>query len=206
VRVAAHAHGGEGLTNAIEGGVDTIEHGIFLNDAQAARMAELGVVLVPTLANEMRYQESVAAGLVPAVAQRQRAHLEETGHPLPTPEARMAIARRHGVRVIVGTDAGGNAMVRHGDTPLELVMLQRCGFGALDALAAATGLAAPVVGVDGAGRIASGAKADLLITRSDPTRDVTVLAEPSCIAAVVKGGHVVRSDGILAPFATATPA
>jgi imidazolonepropionase-like amidohydrolase len=191
VRVAAHAHGGEGLTNAIEGGVDTIEHGIFLDNAQAVRMAELGVALVPTLTNEMRYDEALAAGLVPITAHRQRQRLEAGGYRLPSPEERMTVARRNGVRVIAGTDAGGNAMVRHGDTPLELVMLERSGFSAVDALAAATGLAAETIGLDGHGRLAAGARADILVTAEDPTRRAAVLARRENVTAVIKGGNVV---------------
>jgi imidazolonepropionase-like amidohydrolase len=189
VRVAAHAHGGEGIRNAIEGGVDTIEHGLYIDDAIADAMAERGVVLVPTLMNDMKYQEALERGHVPATAIRQRQRLADEGHPVPDPLTRMTIARRAGVRVIAGTDAGGNAMVRHGDNANELVMLQRTGFTAVEALAAATGHAAPVIGLPDRGRIAVGYVADFVIVEGDPTVDVGVLVRDGGVRGVVKGGR-----------------
>lgn len=189
VKVAAHAHGGEGILNAIEGGVDTIEHGLYLNDESAARMAERGAVLVATLMNDMKYQEALERGLIPATALRQRQRLADEGFPVPDPVTRMAIARRHGVRVIAGTDAGGNALVRHGDNANEIVMLQRSGFSSREALAAATGHAAQVIGLPDRGRIAVGFLADLLVVNGDPTADVTVLCNPDAITTVIKGGR-----------------
>ena len=196
VKVAAHAHGGEGIMNAIDGGVDTVEHGLFLDDESAARMAERGTVLVATLMNDMKYQEALERGLVPATALRQRQRLVDEGFVMPTPEERMATARRHGVRVIAGTDAGGNAMVRHGENANELVMLQRTGFSALEALAAGTGHAAQVVGLPGRGRVAVGAIADLIVVPGDPTRDVGILASDGGIGTVIKGGRIVATDGL----------
>jgi len=201
VKVAAHAHGGEGIMNAIEGGVDTVEHGLFLDDRSAERMADRGTVLVATLMNEMKYHEALERGLVPQTALRQRQRLADEGFVMPSPEERMAIARRHGVRVVAGTDAGGNAMVRHGQNANELVMLQRCGFGPLEALAAATGHAAEVVGLPGRGRVVAGAIADLVLTPFDATRDAAVLASEDAVAAVIKGGKVVHVAGLSSPLA-----
>jgi imidazolonepropionase-like amidohydrolase len=193
VKVAAHAHGGEGIMNAIEGGVDTIEHGLFIDEAIAARMAERGTVLVPTLMNDMKYQEALEQGLVPATAIRQRQRLADEGFPVPDPRTRMAIARSAGVRVIAGTDAGGNAMVRHGENANELLMLQRTGYSAIEALAAATGRAASVVGLHDRGRIAVGYVADLIVVAGDPTSDVTILTQADGITAVIKGGKRIGS-------------
>jgi imidazolonepropionase-like amidohydrolase len=201
VRVGAHAHGPEGIRNALEGGVDSIEHGLYLDDALAALMAERGVFLVPTLMNELKYEQALAAGRVSAAAVAQRQRLADEGHPIPTPEARMAIARRQGVRVVAGTDAGGNALVRHGDNAEELLMLVRTGFTPLEALAAATGRAAEAIGLADRGRVAPGFRADLVLTRGDPTVDVAALVGEGAIAAVVKDGRVVRVADLASPLA-----
>ncbi len=201
VLVAAHAHGGEGILNAIDGGVDSIEHALFIDDEIAASMAERGVFLVATLMNDMKFQEALERGAVPAATLRQRERLAAEGHPIPSPETRMAIARRHGVRVIAGTDAGGNAMVRHGDNAQELVMLQRTGFSAVEALAAGTGHAAAAIGLPDRGRIARGFVADFVVVRGDPTTDVEVLSNKLSIDAVIKGGRIVHVGGLDSPFA-----
>jgi imidazolonepropionase-like amidohydrolase len=201
VRVAAHAHGAEGIRNAVEGGVDSIEHGLFIDDELAEEMAKRGVFLVPTLMNDMKYQEALARGDAMGSAVRQRQRLADEGRPIPSPEERMAVARRHGVRIISGTDAGGNALVRHGDNAEELVMLVRTGFTDLEALAAATGHAAEAVGLPERGRVRAGFAADLIVSRADPTVDVRVLVGGAGVDGVIKDGRVVHVSDFDVPLA-----
>jgi imidazolonepropionase-like amidohydrolase len=190
VRVAAHAHGAEGIRNAVLNGVDTIEHGIYLDDATAEEMARRGTILVPTLLNDLAFERARDAGTLPAAAIARRQKLADEGFPMPTPQARVALALKHGVTVIAGTDVGGNAACRHGDNALEIVMLARAGMSAIDALAAATGRSADALKLDDRGRIAPGKLADLVLTTSDVALDVERLGDPATIAAVFKRGRL----------------
>lgn len=204
VRVAAHAHGTEGIRNAVEGGVDSIEHGTYLTDDIAQRMAEQGTLLVPTLMNEMKFQEAVADGRVGETVVRQRALLAAQGRPIPSPEDRLAVARRHGVTVLVGTDCGGNALCRHGENANELLMLTRVGFSPLEALRAATGLAAKHLDLPYRGRIAEGCRADLVVCSTDVTRDLTGLVNKGGIAGVIKEGNLAHTTSPHTPLARLT--
>ena len=197
-RVAAHAHARAGIAIALEAGVDTLEHGTFLDDELAARMAAQGTWLVPTLAvhhflDEARERQAVP----PAQAARQR-ELEAMGFAVPSVHERMRIARAHGVRVATGTDAGGNALFRHGSVGIEMLMLAACGYGPREVLAAATSEAARALGLeDVTGAIRPGLAADLLVVDGDPLQDLRVLAPGAQqrIAGVVAAGRFVRWDG-----------
>lgn len=190
VRVAAHAHGTEGIRNAVLNGVDTIEHGIYLDDATAEEMAKRGTILVPTLLNDLAFERARDAGTLPQAAIARRQKLADEGFPMPTPQARVALARKHGVTVIAGTDVGGNAACRHGDNALEIVMLARAGMSAVEALNAATGRSADALGLDDRGRIAPGKLADIVLTTADVARDVERLGDAATIAAVFKRGRL----------------
>jgi imidazolonepropionase-like amidohydrolase len=189
VRVAAHAHGAEGIRNAVLNGVDTIEHGIYLDDATAEEMARRGTVLVPTLLNDLAFEKAREAGTLPAAAVARRQKLADEGFPMPTPQARVGLARKHGVTVIAGTDVGGNAACRHGDNALEIVLLARAGMSTTEALNAATGRSADALRLTDRGRIASGKLADIVLTTADVVKDVELLADPAAIAAVFKNGR-----------------
>lgn len=192
-RVAAHAHGRDGIRNAVLNGVDSIEHGLYLDDATAEEMAKRGTILVPTLLNELTYQTALATGTLSPAAIARRQKLADEGFPLPTPEARIALARKGGVAIIAGTDVGGNAACRHGDNALEIVMLARYGLSATEALNAATGGSADALRLDDRGRIATGKLADLVLTTADVVQDVERLSDPETIAAVFKRGQLVTS-------------
>lgn len=192
-RVAAHAHGIEGIRNAVLNGVDSIEHGIYLDDETAEEMAKRGTILVPTLLNDLTYQTALAAGTLSPAAIARRRKLADEGFPIPTTEERVGLARKHGVTVIAGTDVGGNAACRHGDNALEIVMLARSGMSATEALHAATGGSADALHLFDRGRLAAGKLADLVLTTVDVAQDVERLSDPSIIAAVFKRGQLFTS-------------
>lgn len=190
-RVAVHAHGAQGIANAIEAGVDTIEHGTYLTDELADRMAERGIALVPTLMNEMKFREALDAGRVGERVVTQRQRLADEGRPIPTAEDRMKLACRHGVTVLAGTDCGGNALCRHGDNAHELLMLVATGMSPVEALHAATGLAADTLGLPDRGWIRPGHIADLTLCFGDATADVGCLTAEGGIAGVIRNGRLV---------------
>jgi imidazolonepropionase-like amidohydrolase len=189
-RCAAHAHGLEGITACIDAGVDTIEHGTFLDDRQAARMAEKGLYLVPTLLNAYAQRQQLGD----APTRKRDAQLERMGVRIPEPEERMAVARRNGVKVLTGTDCGGNACARFGMHGIELYMLVECGFSPMEAICAATGLAAQAMDLaQETGTIRPGLAADLVVVDGDPLQDISILSPVnSRIDMVIKGGRVVH--------------
>lgn len=191
---ACHAHGVEGIANALAAGMDTIEHGIFLNDELAARMADQGTVFVPTLSNDFHARRLEREGRLPAATIARRKELAAQGIVVPSIEERMAHCRKHGVIVATGTDAGGNAMVTHGNNGAELVMLVECGYSPMEAILAATSVAARAIRVDNVtGSIAPGKQADLVAFERNPLEDITAVSavhggRPSL---VMKGGKLV---------------
>jgi imidazolonepropionase-like amidohydrolase len=178
-RVMCHALGGPGLRVALEAGVDSIEHGCYLDEDPEllALMAERGVFLVPTLTVYEYHRESRA----PHVRERARAlaaHHRET--------VQRALAA--GVRVVAGTDAGGHG---HPPNAAELQHLVAAGLTPMQALQAATARAAECLGLERElGTVEKGRRADLVAVAGEPLADVRVLQDPTRIRLVVKDGVV----------------
>lgn len=197
-RVASHAHGEEGIENAVRGGVDTLGHGLFLNGELAHLMAERGTVFVPTLANDFNTRRLEREGRLPDGVMARRRELETMGVVVPPVEERMAHARSAGVMVATGTDSGGNAQVLHGNNGVELVMLTECGYSALDALRAATSVAATAIGVDQeTGTLRKGLSADIAVWSENPLDRIGTVSAlhdggPSLVMA---RGRIVLRDG-----------
>lgn len=163
LRVAAHAHGTEGIKAAVRAGVASIEHGSMLDDEAIALMLERGTFLVPTT----YLADALDLGRLPPPI-RAKAELVL---PLAKESVRRAVAA--GVRIAYGTDA---AVYPHGLNARELgTLVNERGMAPADALRAATIHAAELLGVPDRGRIAQGLLADLVAVRGDPLEDVTVL-------------------------------
>jgi imidazolonepropionase-like amidohydrolase len=178
-KVAAHAHGNAGIRDAIEGGVDSIEHGSILDEATVAMLRSHGTFLVPTVYVAQAVEERADAGglsLESAAKARSIA---------PQMRASFKLAYGAGVKIALGSDAG---VFEHGDNGKELTTMVSLGMKEMDALVAATSRAAELLGVDNVGRIAPGALGDLVVVDGDPLRDISVVEAP---AMVVKGGVVV---------------
>jgi len=178
-KVMCHALGGSGLRLAIEAGVDSIEHGCYLDEDPELipMMAERGIVLTPTLLVYEYHRESKA----PHVRERARALQEHHRESI-----RRALAA--GVRVVAGTDAGG-----HGHPPNagELPLLVAAGLTPMQAIQAATGWAAECVGLEReVGTLEKGKRADLIAVAGDPLADIGVLTDASRIRLVLKDGVV----------------
>jgi imidazolonepropionase-like amidohydrolase len=178
-RVMCHALGGQGLRTAVLAGVDSIEHGSYLDEEPElmAQMAARGVFLVPTLTVYVYHRESASAHV------RVRA--------LALYEHHVATVRRAfelGVPIAAGTDAGGHG---HPKNALELVHLVDAGLTPMQALRAATQWAAQCLGLDrDLGTLEPWRLADLIVVDGNPLDDVKVLLEPQRIELVLKGGVV----------------
>jgi len=178
-KVMCHALGGPGLVLALEAGVDSIEHGCYLAEEPEliALMAERGIVLTPTLLVYVHHRES------PAPHVRERAHALYARH---VETVQMALAA--GVKISAGTDAGGHG---HPVNARELECLVQAGLSPMQALQAATGLAAECLGWErDVGTVQAGRLADLVAVDGDPLRDITLLQSPERIKLVYKGGRL----------------
>ena len=178
-RVICHALGGRGLKIAVEAGVDSIDHGCYLDDEPELidRMAQQGIFFVPTFAVYDYHRKS------PLPYVRERARDLEEHH---VASLRRALAS--GVKIAAGTDAGGHG---HPKNALEIECLVKAGLTPLQALRAATGWAAECLGREREfGTVEKGKLADLIVVAGDPLSDVAILQNPDRIALVLKGGEV----------------
>ncbi len=172
--VAAHATTSEGIRRAVLAGVKTIEHGYEASDEVLALMKQHGVALCPTLAAAEAYE--IYAGWKPGTPEPER--LKRT-------KQTFARALKAGVVIANGSDVG---VFPHGENVRELELLVACGMSPADALRAATATAAKVLGREtDLGRIAVGARADLVAVKGNPLTDVQPLKNP---IVVIKDGRV----------------
>jgi len=180
LKVASHTSGGPGLVACVRYGVDTIEHGHWIDDATLELMALKGLFLVPTLlVNERNFETSPEEqGISEAGMRWLRAARESKWDVL-------ARARKAGVRILCGSDTG--FMLEHGRRNAEeIALLVQGGLSPMEAIVAATGAAADAIEVD-AGRLQQGRYADLLLVEGDPLAEIRVLQDRSKFR-IWKGG------------------
>ena len=180
---ASHAQGAEGILNAVRGGVDSIEHGIFMDAECIDEMLAHGTYLVPTLA-----------------AVKNIVAFKDQGVPDYVVEKAMRVEERHrqsvvdfyraGGRIAMGTDAG-TPFNFHGANARELEYMVEIGISAADALTISTGNGADLMQNAAIGEIAAGKAADLLIVEGDPLADILMVADPVNHRQVVKNGVTV---------------
>ena len=177
LKVAAHAHGTEGIKAAVRAGVASIEHGSVLDDQAIDLMKRSGTYLVPTAHLLTTFK---LESFPPPIAAKARQAI-----PLGQQSHRRAI--QAGVRVAFGTDAG---VYPHGDNAREFAAYVGYGMRPADAIRAATVNAADLLGVTDRAVIAPGKLADLIAVRGNPLEDVRILQQAVW---VMKGGMVVKS-------------
>ncbi len=178
-RVMCHALGGPGLRTALMAGVDSIEHGCYLDEEPElmARMAAQGTFFVPTLTVYVYHRES------PSPHVRARA-TELYAHHV----ASVRRALELGVPIAAGTDAGGHG---HPKNALELQYLVDAGLTPMQALRSATQWAARCLGLEReVGTIEKGRLADVVVVNGNPLDDVKVLLDSTRIELVLKGGGI----------------
>ena len=181
-RTAAHAQAEAGIAACVDAGITTIEHGIFLSEPIAARMAREGIALVATLvAPQAIVAGGIAAGIPEFAVRKSEAvrarHLES-----------FQLALRLGVPIAAGTDAG-TPLNPHGSIVPELELMVQAGMTPLAAISAATSVAARVLGLEAeTGRIAPGLAADLIAVAGNPGERIGTLAD---VRLVLAGGRIV---------------
>ncbi|MBN8715607.1 amidohydrolase family protein [Thermomonas sp. S9] len=180
-KVAAHAHGEEGMYRAVVAGVTSIEHGSYMSDRVMRLMKQKGTWYVPTLyAGRFVADKAKIDGYYPDIvrpkAARIGAQIQETA----------AKAYRNGVKIAFGTDMGVGP---HGDNAREFAYMVEAGIPAAYALQAATIHAAEVLGVDDQGVVEPGKRADIIAMPGDPVADISNTMK---VDFVMKDGVVMR--------------
>jgi imidazolonepropionase-like amidohydrolase len=181
-KVACHVYGGIGLRRALDGGCDSIEHGLDLDDAAIAQMLRQGTWYCPTLSPY--YKDWAPADTPNGQRDRKRAAVHEVSFPK---------AMHAGVKIVFGTDMGGISW----SEPIaqEFSRMTGLGMAPMDAIQSATSRPAEMLDMEGKiGVIASGAYADIVAVNGDPLRDIKILEN---VSFVMKDGKVFKSEGKL---------
>ena len=183
--VAAHAHGAEGIRRAVVGGVDSIEHGTFLNDEDLRLMKEHGTWYVPTLSAGAHV---AAMAKIPGYYPPQVASKALTIGPQIS--ATLGRAYRAGVKIAFGTDGG---VYPHGQNAQEFGLMVQAGLPPMLTLQAATTLAAQVLRHEkDLGSLTAGKFADVVAVNGNPLEDIAVMRR---VGFVMKEGVVYKRDG-----------
>lgn len=175
-KVSCHAFGGEGLRNCLNAGVDSLEHGVDLEDADIKQMVQKGIYLVPTL---YHYQ-----------LDRDRDMKRHNGHSVAEiSERSFSRAVAQGVKIAFGSGVGP---FPHGSQTKEFEYMVKFGMTPVQAIRAATVDAATLMGWnDRIGSVEPGKFADLVAVEGDPTRDIKELER---VKFVMKGGHIFKNE------------
>jgi len=182
-KVAAHAHGAEGVRWASDAGIDSIEHGHLMDDASIATLKKNGTYLVPTLYLMDWHKENAAKANVPEYSRKKMQMVSEVG------QRNIKKAMQAGVKIALGTDA---AVYPHGLNAHELGVYVRLGLTPLQAIQTATVNDADLLGwSDKVGSLEAGKWADIIAVDGDPLKDVTTLEH---VKFVMKGGDVVKNE------------
>jgi imidazolonepropionase-like amidohydrolase len=182
-KAAAHAHGAEGAKRAIRAGIDSIEHGSFLDEEGLKLMIQKGTYYVPTLMAYEGVKEGIAGGrLDPRVVKKGQLALDSINFTV-----RRAVSM--GVRIAFGTDAG---VYPHGRNAGEFRLLVEHGMKPIDALKAATSVDAELFGIaDRLGTLTAGKIADIVAVPGDPVVDIR---QTEKVFFVMKDGVIYRND------------
>jgi len=181
-RTLAHAQGTKGIKNAIRAGIDSIEHGFWLDDEAIEMMLESDVYLVPTLAAVHHILEAGTDRGVPPHAV-EKAQFGQEAH-----IASFKKALERGVKIAMGTDAG-TPFNLHGRNALELELMVNAGMTPMQAITASTAVGAELLDLE-AGIVSEGYLADLLVVDGDPLEDITCLQDTDRIRMVMINGEV----------------
>ena len=180
--VTAHAHNIRGILNGLDAGIECFEHGTYLDEATAARMAAAGAAMVPTLAViEVMTQKWQEWGVPEEVLPRMNGLRDAMN-------ASIKIAHDAGVTIGSGTDLLGP---EQSDRGLELALKARV-LGPMDAIVSATTTSARILRRPDLGRLAPGALADMIAVDFDPLAEPELWADPHHVVLVVKDGVVVK--------------
>ena len=180
--VAVHAHGAEGMKRAIRAGVDSIEHGTYMDEETMRLMKKHGTWYVPTvIAGKWVEEKAAVPGFFPDVVRPKAAAIG------PLIQNTFAKAYKAGVKIAFGTDSGVSA---HGDNAREFMYMVEAGMPPMEAIKSATMNGAKLLRIDDKlGSLSKGKLADVVAVKGDPLNDVKILQD---MAFVMKDGHIYK--------------
>ena len=182
---AAHAHGTQGIKNAVVAGVSSVEHAYFIDEEGIDLMLRNGTFLVATSAAVRNTVKAGTAAGVPAHA------VEKATSAIEAHVSSFKKAHAAGVKLAMGTDSGV-PFTRHGSNLDELVYLVEMGLTPMEAIQVATRDSAELLGLsDRIGTIEAGKLADLVIVEGDPLADISIMCDPERIRRVILNGSTV---------------
>lgn len=181
-KVAAHCHGAEAMKRAVRAGVNSIEHGTFMDEEVMQLMKQHGTYFVPTIiAGKSVADSAKKPGYYPALVTPKALAIG------PKIQSTFARAYKAGVKIAFGTDAGVYA---HGKNWMEFIYMTEAGMPPMEAIRSATVSAADLIGVsDKTGSIEKGKLADIIAVEGDPVKDIRVMGK---VAFVMKDGVVYK--------------
>jgi imidazolonepropionase-like amidohydrolase len=187
MKVAAHAHSASGIKRALDAGVDTLEHGTFLDQECMDQMIDQGTYLVPTLAiNDWIHARGQSSG---AKAEG----VDKVKHAIRKQVEMLQMAMQGGVKIALGTDSTGT-ICPFGEHARELELYVEAGMTESSALLTASKTAAEALGIsDQQGTIEPGKIADFVVLNGDPLSDIGLLRREGGIRTVIREGSVVRN-------------
>src|SRR5579872_6853662 len=183
LKVAGHAIGAKSVSNVIEAGVDSIEHGLGLTPELAESMKKKNIFYVPTLGVFLASPDLAAFINNKDLPDKLGVRRHFTSD--------LELAKEHGVKVVAGSDYGGTELHPHGMNYREITALAKY-FGNEQALMAATSNAAECLGLPNLGALKKGFEADIVLAKGNPIRDIESLA-PKNVMTVLKKGRIVAS-------------
>ncbi|HIH62612.1 MAG TPA: amidohydrolase family protein [Methanobacteriales archaeon] len=183
-KTMAHAHGLEGIKNCIKAGINSIEHGTYIDKKTAAEMRDKGVYLVPTLLVTAELAREAKKGELPSYTRNDAIEVAKVHR------ENIEVAYEEGVQLIMGTDSG---VIEHGKNLKELSYLSKVGMEPWEVLESATLKAAECIGWDDKiGSLDKGKLADIIVVKENPLEDIESLANPDNILLVVKDGKIFK--------------
>ena len=184
MKVAAHAHGDEGMQRAVRGGVKTIEHGTLMSEETMDLMKEYDTYYVPTLsAGKYVAEKAMIEGYYPAIIVPKALEIG------PQLQKTFAKAYKKGVKIAFGTDAG---VFPHGENAKEFGYMVEAGMPAIETIEAATITSAELLDMqDKLGQIAPGYYADIVAVDGDPLKNIDLL---NTVTFVMKNGKIYKQE------------
>ncbi|MGI9203723.1 MAG: amidohydrolase family protein [Woeseiaceae bacterium] len=182
MRVAAHAHGTEGMKRAVLAGVASIEHGTYMSEEVMKLMKDRGTYYVPTiLAGNWVAEKAKIDGFFPELVRPKAAAIG------PLIEGTFAAAYKAGVPIVFGTDTGVSP---HGDNAQEFALMVRSGMPPMEAIQSATSVAADFLDIGAThGRLEVGKRADMIAVKGNPLDDISLLER---VSFVMRGGTIYK--------------
>ena len=184
LKTMAHAHGAEGIKNSVKAGIDSIEHGTYIDEEAIEMILKKNVYLVPTLITQKYNKIEAESGSL------EDYRVEDAIRIVDIHRENIEKAYKAGVTMVMGTDCG---VIEHGVNLQELGLLCDIGMKPMDAILSGTKVAAECLGwQDKIGTLEAGKLADVVISKKDPISDIHTLGNPDNIEVVIKDGKLLK--------------